>query len=272
MNEQKSWFSEYGLCTDPQEQPLDRLPENGGYTGIFKTIACVGDSLAAGEMESLTESGERGYHDMLFYSWGQYIARMTGSTVYTFARGGMTASEYCNCFAAENGYWDKDKACQAYIIALGDNDLYGMNQPIGSTADIDPGDWRRNAETFAGYMGQIIQRYAQLSPKAKFFLITLPRWETAELTARAERHQALMYELAAFFDNTYVIDLRRYAPAHDKAFCEKFFVGGHMNAAGYQLSARMIASYVDYIIRHDMKSFKQTAFIGTPYYNAEDTQ
>jgi hypothetical protein len=43
-----------------------------------------------------------------------------------------------------------------------------------------------------------------------------------------------------------------------------------MNPMGYILSAKMIASYIDYIIRHNPDDFKQVGFIGTPYHNAED--
>ena len=37
------------------EKPLDNLVTNGGFTGIFRTIACVGDSLSSGEFESIDE-------------------------------------------------------------------------------------------------------------------------------------------------------------------------------------------------------------------------
>lgn len=41
-----------------------------------------------------------------------------------------------------------------------------------------------------------------------------------------------------------------------------------MNAAGYLLTARMIESYIDYIVRHNIVDFKQVGFIGTPHHNA----
>ena len=100
---------------DENEKPLDRLPEDGGFCSIFRTIACVGDSLSSGEFQSLdADSGEYRYHDMYEYSWGQYIARMTGAKVYNFSRGGMTAKEYCESFAEANGFWDEDKKAQCY--------------------------------------------------------------------------------------------------------------------------------------------------------------
>ena len=48
----------------------------------------------------------------------------------------MTASWYNESFAEENDFWNPEKACQAYIIALGDNDLFGKKEEVGSIADI----------------------------------------------------------------------------------------------------------------------------------------
>ena len=128
------------------EQPLDNIVTDGGFCGIFRTIGCIGDSLSSGEFESKNEDGKVDYHDCFEYSWGQYIARSTGCTVYNFSRGGMTASEYWNSFAEANDYWNPDKLCQAYIIALGVNDLFGLKQELGSIADINKEDYNKNAE------------------------------------------------------------------------------------------------------------------------------
>lgn len=77
-------------------------------------------------------------------------------------------------YAEENGYWDKDKACQAYVIALGVNDIYNCNMEIGSIDDIDKKDYRNNKPTFVGYYAQIIERYKEIVPDAKFFFVTFP--------------------------------------------------------------------------------------------------
>jgi hypothetical protein len=39
------------FMVQPDEKPLDRLVENGGFCSIFRTIGCVGDSLSSGEFE-----------------------------------------------------------------------------------------------------------------------------------------------------------------------------------------------------------------------------
>ena len=68
------------------------------------------------------------------------------------------------------------------------------------------------------------------------------------------------------FKYSYVIDLYNYAPIYDEAFKEKFYLHGHMNPAGYKLTAIMVASYIDFIIRSNFKDFKQVGFAGTKYY------
>ncbi len=248
------------------EKPLDRILYDGGLCGIFRTIGCIGDSLSSGEFEASDENGKRSYHDYYDYSWGQYIARMTGAKVYNFSRGGMTASTYWNSFAEENGFWGEDKLCQAYIIALGVNDLMNQKQPVGSAADIDRDDFNNNANTFAGYYARIIQRLKSMQPNARFFLVTMPYGIYRAHDPIIEAHQALLYELAEFFDKTYVIDLAKYAPVNDEEYRRNFYLLGHLNPAGYILTSRMIASYIDYIIRNDPEAFAQVGFIGTPYH------
>lgn len=252
---------------EQSEQPLDRPVTDGGLCGILRTIACVGDSLSSGEFVSRM-NGEIGWHDLYDYSWGQYLARMAGSTVYNFSRGGMSAKEYYTSFAQANGFWDKDKAAQAYIIALGVNDLLNLKHPLGSLDDICKEDPDQNADTFCGYYAAIIQRYKQIQPKARFFLMTMPRSEEdPERIALAGAHAGLIRALAEYFPYTYTLDFHRYAPPYDARFKERFYLDDHLNAAGYLLTARMVASYIDYIIRHHPEDFRQIGFVGTEFYN-----
>jgi len=244
------------------EKPLDNLVNDGGFCSILRTVACVGDSLSSGEFEALDENGNKTYHDMFDYSWGQFMARMAGIKVYNFSRGGMTAKEYCESFAQSMGYWDEDKAAQAYIIALGVNDIFNAGQPIGSVDDICTDDYNKNADTFAGHYAKIIQRYKEIQPDAKFFLVTKPKDSRDERRDAAQDMTDLLYDLAQLFSNTYVIDLREYGPVYDEKFCKRFFLGGHMNAAGYVLTAKMMVSYIDYIIRHNYDDFSKIGFVG----------
>lgn len=252
----------------PNEKPLDNLLSNGGLTSIFRKICVIGDSLSSGEFESRDENGNPGYHDMYEYSWGQFIARMTGSEVSNFSRGGMSALEYTTSFADSWGLWDNRKAAQCYIIALGVNDMYNDEifnkyDGFGSTDDICTEDFSKNKKSFVGCYAQIIQRYKLIQPEAKFFLVTVPKNEggSEKLIERADRHQKAIYDLADKFSNTYVIDLRKYGPEHDEEFCKNFQLYAHLNPAGYYMAARAISSYIDYIIRHDFEAFARVGFI-----------
>lgn len=254
------------------EKPLDNLISDGGFTGIFRTMAFVGDSLSSGEFESMDKEGNKGYHDMFEYSWGQYIARAAGLKAYNFSRGGMTAKEYCESFAATQMFWNNDKLSQAYVIALGVNDISQSEnkKDLGDVSDIDLKDWRNNKKTFMGYYAQIIQRYREMQPRARFFLMTIPS-DTSKDKERIEAediHAELLYKLAEIFPKTYVLDFRKYAPEYDKEFREKFMLGGHMNPMGYILTAKMTMSYIDYIIRHNSEEFFQVPFVGTDLYNS----
>ena len=244
------------------EKPLERLVESYSYTSIFRTMAFVGDSLSSGEFETKDPEGKRGYHDMYEYSWGQYLARANGLKGYNFSRGGMTAKEYIESFAEERGFWDKDKAAQAYVIALGINDLYGRKMEIGTIDDVHPEDYTKNAQTFIGYYAMIISRYKEISPDAKFFFVTFPNesWHAGE--GIAEKMREVLYDLCKVFENSYVIDLLEYGPEYDEEFTYNLW-NGHMNPMGYIVTARFIDSYIDYIIRHNPKDFNYVGFIGT---------
>ncbi len=256
------------MSVAPGEKPLDRIVTDGGFCAIFRTIACIGDSLASGELESTRADGTHGYHDFYDYSWGQFMGRSCGSRVYNFSRGGMTAKEYVESFADQHGYWGRDKLAQAYIIALGVNDIY-RGYDFGRAEDADLTNPERNATTFAGYMGSIIGRIKELQPRARIFLVTIPRGDDERDEKRAYQRD-LLVKMAEMFDFTYVIDLFTYMPVNDDAF-RSVFRRGHLTPAGYVLYARVIESYIDYIVRSRPEEFAQAGFIGTElYYNPED--
>ncbi len=251
------------LLYNSEEKPLDRLVEGYSYTSIFRTIAFIGDSLSSGEFETRDEQENRGYHDMFDYSWGQYVARKNGLKAYNFSRGGMTAREYLDSFAEVNGFWDEDKKCQAYVIALGVNDVYNGGLEVGGVEDIDPEDYRNNKPTFIGNYAQIISRYKEISPDAKFFFVTFPNDDVRGTQVQKEKTIKALYDLTEVFSNSYVIDLNKYGPVYDEKFREKFFLYGHMNPMGYIFTANIIDSYIDYIIRKNPDDFKNVPFINT---------
>lgn len=253
------------------EQPLDNIVSGGGLCSIFRKIACIGDSLSSGEFQSF-ENGAHGYHDLYEYSWGQYMARDAGCTVYNFSKGGMTAKDY-DRFARDKGFFADELKCQAYIIALGVNDVSRVlagELEFGEITDVDLSDYAKNKPTFVGYYAKVLAKYQAIQPKGKFFLMTVPRatGDKPERAALYDKHAEILRELATMFPNCYVLDLRKYAPVYDDEFKRNFFLTGHMNPAGYRLTALMVESYIDYIIRQDPEDFAQVGFIGTAYHNA----
>jgi lysophospholipase L1-like esterase len=199
------------------------------------------------------------------------MARSVGTTVYNFSKGGMTAERYIRGFADEIGAWERDKAAQAYIIALGVNDLINRKYEIGSFEDIDFNDWRNNnLDTFAGAYTAVIQRYREIEPHARFFLVTMPKdvRDTEEGREQKIRHAELLHSLKDVFPYTYVIDLYKHAPVFNEEFHEKFDGHvGHLNPMGYYVISKMIATYIDYHIRRDYRAFCQIGFIGSAQYD-----
>ena len=249
---------------DESEKPLDRLAINGGFVSIFRVMCCIGDSLSSGEFELRDKDGNISYLDTFEYSWGQYIARSAGIKVYNFSRGGMTAKEYMETFSNDNNMWDERIIeSQAFTIALGLNDLFGQKQEFGSTKDINLSDYSKNAKTFTGYYAQIIQKIQTLNPKAKIFLIGMPKDNNESEDKTRQKVRDLLKEFTNIFKNTYLLDLYTYAPMMDADYKNRFFLAGHLNPMGYIVSARTIESYIDYIIRHNPSDFKEVMWIGT---------
>ena len=221
----------------------------------------IGDSLSSGEFQLRDPEGKSRYHDMFEYSWGQYIARANGLLAYNFSRGGMTASEYIDSFAESRGFWDKDKAAQAYVIALGVNDIYNAHREIGTLEDVHPEDYTKNAKNFIGYYAQIVSRYKEISPDAKFFFVTFPKETRRADNEDTAKVTELLYGLCDIFENCYVIDLYQYGPEYDEEFRENLWMNGHLNPMGYIVTARLVDSYIDYIVRHNPKDFETIGFV-----------
>ncbi len=260
------------FINEKNEKPLDRVVSNGGFCSIFRTIACIGDSLSSGELVAY-ENGSKSWHDMYEYSWGQFLARDTGCTVYNFSKGAMCAKCYDE-FARERGFYDDKYKSKAYIMALGVNDMSQVlagELEFGDVSDINIADYAKNKPTFVGYYASILSRYKTIAPKAKFFFVTMSSDTDEERREMLyEKHAEFLYKLTEIFDNSYVIDLRKYAPSYDHNFKEKFYLDDHLNPSGYRLTALMIESYIDYIIRNNFEDFKQVGFINTPYHNAKE--
>ena len=246
---------------DPNEKPLENLLPDGGFCGIFRTIGCVGDSLSSGEFQTKKADGTWRYTDMFEYSWGQFMARTIGSKVYNFSKAGMTAKRYYTEFAEKMDYWNPEYACQAYIIALGVNDQSERLCPVGDVADVSADD-AEPADNYASYYCAIIRKLKTIQKNAKFFLVTPPLNKDSARTERILHIRDIIFRVAEVFENCYIMDLTTYYPVVDQLEKEKFWLYGHLNPCGYVLYSKVIMSYMDYIIRHNIQDFNYVGFIG----------
>lgn len=246
----------YGNATNP----LAYVRRDAGFLSLFHTVGCIGDSLASGEC-AYKSGGTTHYVDLYPFSWGQCLARLTGNTYYNFSQGGLSSrtwltSQHCtDCF-------DGNHNCDAYFIGLGQNDK-NNSIPVGTTADINLSDYTQNADTYCGNMGQIIQRLQILQPKAPIFVFIDPNTPSGD-----QAYNAVIPDIVELFDNVWIIDLKTYG---ETLFTDRTNIigsqyrGGHYSALGYQEIAFVIATYTDWIIRHNLSDFSQVEFIGTNY-------
>ncbi|MDD7251265.1 MAG: SGNH/GDSL hydrolase family protein [Prevotellaceae bacterium] len=257
-------FVQHTLGTTATDNPLATIHQYPGFCSIFHHWGFIGDSLSSGEFESLKD-GKRGYHDFYEYSWGQRMCRLMGVDGDNYSQGGETARGWIDHFWSHpyniNRNIDAHRSPkQAYIIALGVNDALHKVPAGNIDTDIDLDDYHHNANTFAGQYAGIIQRIRSISPDCFVFVVTDPgRYNGAE-----SPYNSFIRQLPAKFSRLYVIDLHKYGPDYsDKEFRSRYFVGGHLNAAGYEWTAWVMMTYIDHIIRQHPSEFAQAGFIGT---------
>jgi len=254
-------------------QDLNALPADGGFVGIFRKIGVIGDSLSSGEFQAINELGCSTYHDLFDYSWGKYLGRLAGTEVEVCARGGMTAEEFVNSYATLKNYWPTLYECDAIIIALGVNDasrVLDSGRKVGKVSELDPAQFAKET-SFINCYARIIAGIKSHNPYCHFFLVTPPVGtdESPERTAIYEEERDQLEALTKYFQRTYLVDLRKYAPVYDEEFRAHFFMDGHMNPSGYLFTAKLIGGYMDYIIRHEYDKFHQVGFTHSPIAHPE---
>lgn len=253
---------DHDTLAQPTEQPLDFIKRDGGLFSIFQKVGYIGDSLSSGEHEYTKTDGSTGYIDLFQHSYGQYIARATGTTALNFSSGGRTAATWLSGFSTA-AFNTPDNLCQAYVIYLGTNDLDPAKNPYGMgnvATDIDVNNYNNNALTFAGRYATIIQKIKEVQPKARIFCCTLPK---ASSGAADKATNPIIRQIGDLFDLVYVLDLDQYADP----ISSNYRMGGHLTSAGYAIFGWHVMSYIDYLIRKYPLEFKEVAFIGTDYHH-----
>lgn len=247
----------------PGENPLATIKRDGGLYGILQNVAFIGDSLSSGEHEYTKGDGTTGYIDLYNNSYGQIAARITGTKAVNWSSGGLTAAAWLTKY--QNTAFLPDQLSPAYVIYLGTNDqdssknTYGMGDV---STDVNKSDYTKNGLSFAGRYATIIQKIKEAQPKARIFLVTLPKGATGTSDSVAN---PIIRQIADLWKDefVYLLDLQAYAPN----ITADYRIGGHLTTMGYMVFAWHVMSYIDYIIRQKPMDFKEVAFIGTTYHN-----
>lgn len=250
-----------GICA--AQNPIAHIKETPGMAAIFRSWGFIGDSLCSGEMQKV-EDGDMKYIDMYEYSWGYHIARICGVEGFNYAYGGQTAKGWLTRPGPRTWEGASKTPKQAYIIALGCNDAglcrNGKLKCGSLETDVYRSDCSKNADTYAGHMAAIIQKLQSVQPNAKIFVVTMPR-EDGPADEINNKFNDVIRGLPHMFGNVYLIDLYRYAPVYNDEFRAKYFLYGHLSAAGYLYTAYMLLTYIDWIVTNKPEEFKDVPFI-----------
>ena len=191
---------------------------------------------------------------------------------------------------------------QVFVVNLGSNDL-NNNYPhdetwaedwtgksadeyytCGTIADIGTYDLATDTDTlpdggvsgvvegvvnsYAAYIGAILNRIIAIQPKAIIFLCTI-RSGFGNLPNRYEvwnEYNDTLRQIAAmdqYKNNVILLDNAKFGPAYSLQPLTGMVVGAHLNAAGYQYIAGYWNTLIDHAIQSNFDRFKEASFIGT---------
>lgn len=193
------------------------------------------------------------------------------------------------------------KGKQAYIIVLGSNDINNNNPhdsswnelttydesiyyKAGTTEDIGTYDLDTDTDTvpdgktagvvpgivnsYAAYMGAILNRLIAIQPDCVIFLATIRNnfaWNENSIAIWNE-YNGVLKDIAVmpqYADNVYLIDFAEYGPNYMQKDMHDCLVGYHPNAIGYHEVAYYYGTLIDYAIRNNFNKLKLSQFIGT---------
>lgn len=241
----------------PADVPLATPVVGGGLTNIFDKIFCIGDSLTRGALEGVDVPPEK-WDNELLYSYPKQLERTLGNTVYNEGRSGSTAKSWYNELG--NRLDISEQYSNAYIIALGTNDIATEGSFTGSISDINVNNPSLNADTAVGWYGRIIQKIKTNVPYAKIFCVGIPytRNTPEQITEANQKIKDISSLLGCYF-----LDMQKYGIQLDQVeeFKTKYYKGGHLNCMGYKWWSDQIASYIDWIINHKPDDFWNTPFV-----------
>ena len=249
----------YIAVNDTVAQTAYEMDMNNAFSSFMK-FGVIGDSLSVGYIgDGVTERNPE-------YSWGRILSRRIGNICQLFAKAGTTTKDWFTDPYCYTEFIKPQNMCQAYVVAIGTNDVINSSFPVGTTADIDLSDSTNNADSFCGWYGKIIQSIIAYSNTAKIFLLTIPypRVDTA-------KNNAIRSISALFPSNVFLVDL---AEDYNSLFKEKeivnFAYNGHFSIGGYSNISTIMNYAVSVTMKNNASSFVDIPHI--PYGNASDVE
>ena len=190
---------------------------------IFNKVCCCGDSYTSGHIQNDNDPADPENEG---FAWPKYMSKMTGNEYINCGKSGATVLTW---MTDSRGYLKAKEVgkVQAYLIGLGLNDYKKVT--LGTTSDIGVD----NPTTYYGGMAKIVRLLNKISPKAKIFIMTMPK--AGGRTPDTRYNQAIK-DVVNAYKNTYpvyVLDLDAYADLYNIKEIAEDYVGGHQTAIGY---------------------------------------
>lgn len=239
----QSWNKKYILYNKFNANQLPTIEEEiTPCFSMFEKFGIIGDSYASGEVV-LT-----GYNDYYNVSWGQILARMTGTKCINFSSGGLSTRSW---LTAEKGLQllNSSEVQQLYILVLGINDYYGLGSSyLGTKSDIES-----KADTFYGNYAKIIEAVKTKAPNSKIVIFTIVgTTEIINNFNKAIKELATYYGIPCIDQNS------------DPLYTNEYYTGkmlqGHPVATVYSAMAKANKRLVEKCMKTEHNYFKN--FIG----------
>ena len=190
-----------------------KTTENFVSLSLFSKFGVIGDSYASGEIYF-----DDSFHDVYEISWGQILARKTGTKCVNFSAGGLSTKGWLTNSHGLPSMLENEPQ-DIYYLALGINDAnnYGAEY-LGTVADMNE-DFTQNADSFYGNYGRIIGNIREHAPNAKIIMFTIV--PTTEM--KATYNEAII-EIANHFGIPHVVQ------TDDVFFTSDFYTNGKVQS------------------------------------------
>ena len=238
ISAKKGWNKEYNIYNVKSYN--DGLTESLYYPSfsLFEKFAVIGDSYASGEV-CLT-----GYNDYYNVSWGQILARMSGSKCINMSAGGLSTRTWLSSNKGLTLLNSSDPQ-QLYILALGINDYYHLGESyLGTIADIET-----KADTFYGNYAKIIEAIKVKAPNAKIIISTATGYKDI-----IKKFNEAIINIANYYAIPYIIQNK--SEFFNSDFYNNNMMSGHPIAITYSAMAKAIKELIEKCMYENIDYFK----------------